>query len=351
LIILLLFWFSGGFNVLDGWIRSFHFSAITTGIIYIGILGLANAFFSLPFDWYSTFVIEERFGFNKTTPSLFIMDKVKGLVLSIVLGVPLIAVILWFFETTGSNAWLYCWVVSVAFSLALQYIAPVWILSLFNKYTPLPEGDLRNAIISFARKVHFPFKEIFVMDSSKRSTKSNAFFTGYGKYRRIALFDTLVSGSTEPEILTILAHEVGHYKKRHIVTGMLLSFLYMGFVFYLLSLFIQKKELFDAFYMNQISIYAGLVFFGLLFEPLSFLSSIAFNAFSRHNEREADQYAIQTTSDHQNLISALKKLYANNLANLTPHPLYVFLNYTHPPLLERIRLIRAAEEQQTDKTA
>ncbi|HSE42693.1 MAG TPA: M48 family metallopeptidase [Acidobacteriota bacterium] len=350
LVVLLAFWFSGGFNALDEWVRSFDFSTITTGIIYIGILGLANSILSLPFDLYSTFVIEERFGFNKTTLRLFFIDRIKGLMLALVLGVPLIAVILWFFERTGSNAWLYCWIVSVAFSLALQYIAPVWILSLFNKYTPLPDGDLRHAILNYAQKVHFPFKEIFVMDSSKRSTKSNAFFTGFGKYRRIALFDTLVSGSTDPEILTILAHEVGHYKKRHIITGMLLSFLYMGFVFYLLSIFINKNELFDAFYMKHVSVYAGLVFFGLLFEPISFLSSIAFNAFSRHNEREADQYAIETTSDYQNLISALKKLYANNLANLTPHPLYVFLNYTHPPLLERIRLIRATEEHQRNQT-
>jgi STE24 endopeptidase len=343
--VLLVFWFSGGFNALDHWVLNFNLGPITIGILYIGILGFANSILSIPFDWYSTFVIEERFGFNKTTPWLFIIDHLKGYALAAILGIPLLAVILWFFERSGNNAWLYCWLVSVAFSLALQYIAPVWILRLFNKYTPLPEGELRHAILAYARKVQFPFKEIFVMDGSKRSTKSNAFFTGFGKYRRIALFDTLVSGSTDPEIVSVLAHEVGHYKKKHIITGMILSFLYMLFVFYLLSIFIDRKKLFDAFYMDYPSVYAGLVFFGLLFEPLSFLFSIAFNALSRHNENEADQYAVETTTDRQNLISALKKLYANNLANLTPHPLYVFLNYTHPPLLERIQRIRSAEEQ------
>ena len=345
LIIMLWFWFSGGFNALDHWVRSFGLSTIPTGILYIGILGIANSVLSLPFDWYSTFVIEERFGFNKTNPALFILDRLKGFVLAIILGTPLLWVILWFFDRAGSNAWLYCWLVSVGFSLALQYVAPVWILRLFNKYTPLPEGNLRHAILAYAQKVRFPFKEIFVMDGSKRSTKSNAFFTGFGKYRRIALFDTLVSGSTDPEIVSVFAHEVGHYKKKHIIVGMLLSFLYMGFVFYLLSIFINRKELFDAFYIDHPSIYAGLVFFGLLFEPLSFLFSIAFNALSRYNENQADQYAVETTKDTRNLISALKKLYANNLSNLTPHPLYVFLNYTHPPLLERVRRIASAEEQ------
>jgi STE24 endopeptidase len=344
LIVMLVFWFSGGFNAVDHWVRSFSLSTIPTGILYIGILGMASSILSLPFDLYSTFVIEERFGFNKATLKLFIADRLKGLALAIVLGTPLLWAILWFFQRAGSYAWLYCWLVSVGFSVALQYLAPVWILRMFNKYTPLPEGDLREAIFAYAEKVRFPLKEIFVMDASKRSTKSNAFFTGFGKNRRIALFDTLVSGSTNPEIVSVLAHEVGHYKKKHIFHGMLINLFYMGFVFYLLSIFINREGLFDAFYMDYPSVYAGLVFFGLLFEPLSFLTSIAFNALSRRNENQADQYAIETTLDRQNLISALKKLYSNNLSNLTPHPLYVFLNYTHPPLLERIRRIRSSEE-------
>ncbi len=342
LAVLLIFWFSGGFHFLDHWVQSFGLSSIPTGILYIAILGFANQILVLPFDIYSTFVIEEHFGFNKMTPRLFVIDRLKGLALVVLIGGPVLALILWFLERTGDDAWLYCWSFSVIFSLAFQYVAPVWILSLFNRYTPLPEGELRSAIRAYAESVGFPFQEIYVMDSSRRTTKTNAFFIGFGKYRRIVLFDTLVSGSTIDEILAVLAHEVGHFKRKHIIVGMLLGFLHLGLVFYLLSLFLNQKELFDAFYMDRRSIYAGLVFFGLLFEPVSFLLSIAFNALSRHNEVEADRYAVETTPDREKLVLALKKLYSTNLANLIPHPFYVFLNYTHPPLLERVRAIRAA---------
>jgi STE24 endopeptidase len=341
-IVLIIFWFAGGFNWLDQWAGSYGWSTIPTGVIYIGILAIANLILALPFDLYSTFVIEEKYGFNKTTPRLFVIDRVKGLVLSIIIGVPVLALIMWFLEFTGDRAWLYCWIFSVAFSLAFQYVAPVWILSLFNKYTPLPEGELRWAIKAYAESVGFPFREIYVMDSSRRSTKTNAFFIGFGKYRRIVLFDTLVANSSIDEIIAVLAHEVGHYKKKHIITGMILGFVHVGVVFYLLSLFLNNKELFDAFYMEKPSVYAGLLFFGLLFEPISFLIGIAFNALSRRNEYQSDHYAVQTIPDREKLVSALKKLYTTNLANLVPHPVYVFLNYTHPPLLQRIRAIRAA---------
>ncbi|MCI0614485.1 M48 family metallopeptidase [bacterium] len=342
LIVLIIFWFAGGFNLLDQWARSFAWSTIPTGLVYIGILAVANIIVSLPFDLYSTFVIEEKYGFNKTTPHLFVIDRLKGVALTILIGAPVLALIMWFLEFTGERAWLYCWIFSVVFSLAFQYVAPVWILSLFNKYTPLPEGELREAINAYSQSVGFPFREIYVMDSSRRSTKTNAFFIGFGKYRRIVLFDTIVANSSIDEIIAVLAHEVGHYKKKHIVLGMILGFLHMGLVFYLLSLFLNKKELFDAFYMETPSVYAGLLLFGLLFEPISFLISIAFNALSRRNEYQSDHYAVQTIPDREKLVSALKKLYATNLANLIPHPIYVFLNYTHPPLLERIRAIRAA---------
>ncbi len=342
LIVLIIFWFAGGFNLLDQWVRSFGWATIPTGLVYIGILAVANIIVSLPFDLYSTFVIEEKYGFNKTTPHLFVIDRLKGVALTILIGAPVLALIMWFLEFTGERAWLYCFIFSVAFSLAFQYVAPVWILSLFNKYTPLPEGELREAIKAYSQSVGFPFREIYVMDSSRRSTKTNAFFIGFGKYRRIVLFDTIVANSSIDEIIAVLAHEVGHYKKKHIVLGMILGFLHMGLVFYLLSLFLNKKELFDAFYMETPSVYAGLLLFGLLFEPISFLISIAFNALSRRNEYQSDHYAVQTIPDREKLVSALKKLYATNLANLIPHPIYVFLNYTHPPLLERIRAIRAA---------
>lgn len=341
-IVLIIFWFAGGFNWLDQWVRSYGWSTIPTGLVYIGILAVANLILALPFDLYSTFVIEEKYGFNKTTPRLFVIDRIKGLALSIIIGTPVLALIMWFLQFTGDRAWLYCWIFSVVFSLAFQYIAPVWILSLFNKYTPLPEGELREAINTYAGSVGFPFREIYVMDSSRRSTKTNAFFIGFGKYRRIVLFDTLVANSSIDEIIAVLAHEVGHYKKKHIITGMILGFLHIGLVFYLLSLFLNKRELFDAFYMEKISVYAGLLFFGLLFEPISFLIGIAFNALSRRNEYQSDHYAVQTIPDREKLVSALKKLYATNLANLIPHRVYVFLNYTHPPLLQRIRAIRSA---------
>src|SRR5262245_30758910 len=341
-IVLIIFWFADGFNLLDQWVRGFGWSTIPTGLVYIGILAIANLILSLPFDLYSTFVIEEKYGFNKTTPRLFVIDRIKGLALSVIIGAPVLALIMWFLEFTGDRAWLYCWIFSVVFSLAFQYVAPVWILSLFNKYTPLPEGELRWAIKAYAETVGFPFREIYVMDSSRRSTKTNAFFIGFGKYRRIVLFDTLVANSSIDEIIAVLAHEVGHYKKKHIITGMVLGFLHICLVFYLLSLFLNKKELFDAFYMEKQSVYAGLLFFGLLFEPISFLIGIAFNALSRHNEYQSDHYAVQTIPDREKLVSALKKLYATNLANLIPHPVYVFLNYTHPPLLQRIRAIRAS---------
>jgi STE24 endopeptidase len=341
-IVLIIFWFAGGFNWLDQWVRSYGWSTIPTGLVYIGILAVANLILSLPFDLYSTFVIEEKYGFNKTTPRLFMIDRIKGLALSIIIGTPVLALIMWFLEFTGDRAWLYCWIFSVAFSLAFQYVAPVWILSLFNKYTPLPEGELRWAIKAYAEAVGFPFREIYVMDSSRRSTKTNAFFIGFGKYRRIVLFDTLVANSSIDEIIAVLAHEVGHYKKKHIITGMILGFLHVGLVFYLLSLFLNKKELFEAFYMEKQSVYAGLLFFGLLFEPISFLIGIAFNALSRRNEYQSDHYAVETIPDREKLVSALKKLYATNLSNLIPHPVYVFLNYTHPPLLQRIRAIRSA---------
>lgn len=340
LAILLLFWFSGSFDFLDRIVRGWSLSPVLTGILYIGILSFGGMILNLPLNIYSTFVIEEGYGFNRTTARTFIMDRVKGLVLSCVLGVPFLALVLWFFDRTGSSAWLYCWLFAVALSVILQFIAPVWIMPLFNKFTPLDDGDLKYAILAYARSVGFAFKEIFVVDSSKRTSKTNAYFTGFGRNKRIALFDTLVKESTVLEIVAILAHEVGHYKKKHILIGMFLSFLYTGFVFYLLSLFIGNRRLFEAFYMQEVSAYAGLLLFGMLYEPISFLLSILFNALSRHNERQADRYAVETTPDREQLVSALKKLYATNLGNLNPHPLFVILNYSHPPLLERIHRIR-----------
>ena len=340
LVVLLLFWFFGGFNILDQIVRGWGLHPILTGILYIGILSGAGFVLNLPSDIFSTFVIEELFGFNRTKLRVFITDRLKGLALVSLLGIPFLALVLWFFDRMGSSAWIYCWLISIVISFLLQFITPAWILPLFNKYTPLPDGDLKDAIAAYAREVRFAFKEIFVVDSSKRSSKTNAFFTGFGRNKRIALFDTLVKDSTIPEIVAILAHEVGHYKRKHIVAGIFLGFLNSGLIFFLLSLFIGNRGLFDGFYMQDVSNYAGLLFFAMLYEPISFLLSIPFHALSRHNERQADRYAVETIPDREQMVSALKKLYSTNLGNLNPHPLFVILHYSHPPLLERIRAIR-----------
>ncbi|MCJ7812212.1 M48 family metallopeptidase, partial [bacterium] len=291
LIIILLFWFGGGFNMLDTIVRSWKLHPIWTGLIYIGILMLFRLLVSLPFTIYATFIIEERFGFNKTTPITFIKDLIKGLVLSILIGGPLMGGMLAFFQYAGSLAWLTCWIVTTCVALFLQYIAPTWIMPLFNKFTPLEEGDLKNSILSYAQSVKYPLSGIFVMDGSKRSTKSNAFFTGFGKNKRIALFDTLIKKHQIPEMVAILAHEIGHYKKKHILRGMIISIIHMGIMFYLLSLFISQKAMFNAFYMDQISIYAGMLFFGLLYSPIELILSVFMNRVSRKNETEADRFA------------------------------------------------------------
>jgi STE24 endopeptidase len=337
LIVTLAFWFTGGFNILDQFVRDWNLHAIWSGLIYIGIILIARFIFSLPFGIYSTFVIEEKFEFNKTTPLVFITDILKGLLLSILIGGPLLAGLLYFFAAFGDVAWLYCWGAVTLFSLFIQFIAPTWIMPLFNKFTPLEDGDLKSAIVSYAEKVNYPLKGLFVMDGSKRSTKSNAFFTGFGKNKRIALFDTLIAKHTVPELVGVLAHEIGHYKKKHILKSMIISILHMGVLFFLLSIFLSHEGLFAAFYMEQTAVYTGLIFFGMLYAPVEMILSVIMQIFSRKNEYEADRYAADTTEDAPSFISALKKLSADNLSNLTPHPLYVFLNYSHPPVLQRIR--------------
>ena len=344
LLVTLVFWFAGGFNYLDEIVRSWSLGPIWTGLLYIGILILARSAISLPFSIYSTFAIEERYGFNKTTPKTFILDLIKGTALGIVIGGAVLAGVLYFFEYAGPYAWLYCWIAVTLFSLVMQFIAPTWIMPLFNKFTPLEEGDLRSAIMDYARSVKYPLENLFVMDGSKRSSKSNAFFTGFGKHKRIALFDTLIENQTVPEIVAVLAHEIGHFKKKHILQGMVIGILHTGVMFYLLSIFLSHQGLFEAFYMENAAatpIYAGLIFFGMLFSPIEMILSVFMQIFSRKNEFEADRYAAETTGDPESMVSALKKLSAHNLSNLTPHPFYVFLNYSHPPVLERIRAIRA----------
>ena len=344
LVVILSFWFFGGFNWLDNLVRQWGLASVWTGDCYIAILLILRSLLSLPFSIYSTFVIEERFGFNKTSVKTFILDILKSAVLAIVIGGPILTAILAFFIFAGTFAWLYCWIATTAVMLVLQFIAPTWIMPLFNKFTPLEAGDLRESIFSYAKSVNFTLENIFIMDGSKRSEKSNAFFTGFGKNKRIALFDTLIKNHSTNELVAVLAHEIGHYKKKHIITGMLISILHIGVMFYLLSFFLSRKELFDAFLMDHISVYAGIIFFGLLFTPLEFVLSLALNFLSRKHEFEADRWSADTTLHPDELVSALKKLSVHNLSHLTPHPLYVFFHYSHPPVLQRIRRLHQPQQ-------
>lgn len=340
LLLVLVFWFAGGFDRLDLWVRGWELGPVWTGLAYIGLLIVGRSILSLPFSIYSTFVIEERFGFNKTTPKTFILDMLKGTALGLVLGGPLLAGILAFFQFGGAYAWAYAWAVVTVFTLIIQFVAPRWIMPLFNKFEPLERGELREEIEDYADKVDFPLQEVYVMDGSKRSSKSNAFFTGFGKNKRIALFDTLINQHTVGELVAVLAHEIGHYKKKHIQKSMAISILHTGVIFLLLSVFLKEQGLFDAFYMQHMSVYAGLIFFSLLYSPVEMILSMVMQAFSRKHEYEADGFATETIEQPENMVTALKKLSRDNLSNLTPHPFYVFLNYSHPPVLQRIRAIR-----------
>lgn len=339
-LITILFLLLGGFNMVDLWARSFGFSEIITGLIFTGILILFSFLSGLPFSVYSTFVIEEQFGFNKTTVQTFIFDIIKGSALIIVIGTPILTLILWFFMSTGTYAWFFCWVGVFIISLFLQFIAPVVIMPLFNKFSPIEEGVLKDDILRYANQENFKLQGIYTMDGSKRSSKLNAFFTGLGKFRKIVFYDTLLEKLTESEIIAILAHEMGHFKLKHITKMIVGSAVQTGILFYLLSLFLHSKDLSTAFSMQHMSIYSSLVFFGFIYSPVSTLTSIIFNVISRKHEYAADKYAAVTTAQPELLIEGLKKLTIANLGNLTPHPLHVFLHYSHPPVLMRIKKLQ-----------
>ena len=343
LVVLLVFWFAGGFNWFNEVVSGWNMVPLVSGLLFIGLLFLANNLLSLPFSIYGTFVIEARFGFNRTTPRTFFLDRMKGLGLLVVLGGLLIAGILALFQYAGAFAWLYCWAVVTVFTLVMQYITPTLLMPLFNKFSPMEEGELKDAIMGYAGSVKFPIKNVMVMDGSKRSSKSNAFFTGFGRNKRIVFFDTLIAKHEVSEMVAILAHEVGHYKKKHILKGTIFSILHAGVIFFLLSLFLTNVGLYQAFQMEQQPVYAGLLFFGLLYTPIELVLSIVMNIFSRKNEYEADRFAANTIANPSGMVNALKKLSAVNLTNLTPHPFYVFLNYSHPPLLQRIQAIRSGK--------
>lgn len=347
LFILLTFWLLGGFVWLDDVVSGFGMGPILTGLAYLGLLSVGSMLISLPFSIYSTFVIEKKFGFNKTTVATFISDLVKSLILAAVIGGPLLALILWIFGNVP-NAWLWAWALVTVFSLLLTYLAPTYIMPLFNKFTPLEDGELKEEIHKMAEKCDFPLTELFVIDGSKRSTKANAFFTGFGKNKKIALYDTLIEEQSTDELVGVLAHEIGHFKRKHIVQRIILSIVQTAVIFYLIGLFTtpgtaMSDAIYGAFLFppEQQPLYVGLALFGILFKPISFLLELAMNLWSRKHEFQADHYAKVHQETPEHLISALKKLSAQNLSNLTPHPLLVFLEYSHPPVLQRIHALRS----------
>lgn len=344
LAIILIFILMGGFNIVDQWARNFHLGPILTGLIFAGVLLLTFQILHLPFSAYHTFVIEEKYGFNKTTVKTFILDILKSWLLIALISGAAFSGILWFFGKAGNLAWLYCWMAITLFQIFLMFIAPVVIMPLFNKFIPLEEGELRKAIEGYAESQGFKMKGVFKMDGSKRSTKSNAFFTGFGRFRRIVLFDTLIEKHTVDELVSVLGHEIGHYRKKHILKFMVISTIIMGLMFFILSLFINNPGLFSAFKMEEISIYASLFFFGFLYAPINMVFSVLVNVLSRKHEYEADAYAASTYRQPEAMITALKKLSVDNLSNLIPHPLKVFLQYSHPPVMKRIQAIRGIKE-------
>jgi STE24 endopeptidase len=339
LAVMLPVFFLGGFGWLDNLVNGLTGNYIVHVLLYFGLLALVSDFLTTPFAVYNTFVLEERYGFNRTNVKTFILDKIKGWLLGALIGGGLLALITWIYMLTGKWFWLIALGVVTLFSLFMTMFYSNIIVPLFNKQAPLEAGSLRSSIEDFAKKVSFKLDNIYVMDGSKRSSKANAYFTGLGPKKRIVLFDTLISDLEEEEIVAVLAHEVGHYKKKHTTTGLVLGTIQMAITFYLFSLFVGVDSFAVALGGEEASFHLGLVAFGILYSPISMLVGLGTNALSRHNEYQADRFAREEFIADR-LVSSLKKLSKNNLSNLTPHPVYVFFHYSHPPLLQRIRALK-----------
>ena len=329
----------GVFGFLDDFVRAKSSNSIYSGLVFFGILFIINDIINLPFSFFKNFVIEEKFGFNKMTISIFIKDKLKSYLLVFFIGGITMFSILSFFYYFETYGWLIVWIFLTIFSILIQPIFIHLIAPMFNKFSPLNDGELKSAITKYSKKINFPISRIDVMDGSKRSNHSNAYFTGFGKSKRIALFDTLINNHSIEEIVSVVAHEAGHYKKKHIFFGMILGVIQTGLMLFLFNFIINEVALYKVFGVSEPSIYSGLVFFGLLFTPINMILSLISLSISRKNEFEADQYALDTTNNPQALISMLKGLASDNLSHLTPHPFTVFLQYTHPPIYERVKKI------------
>ncbi len=328
----------GGFAFLDNFARQFSSNEIVIALIFFGVLGFAADILSTPFSIYSTFVIEQKYGFNNTTVKTFIFDKLKGWLLAIIIGGGLIALLVYIYMVCGNNFWWIAWLALSFFMIFMTMFYSSIIVPLFNKQTPLEEGELRTAIEAFADKTGFKLNNIFVIDGSKRSNKANAYFSGLGSKKRIVLYDTLIKNHTTEELVGVLAHEIGHYKKKHTQKGIVISLLQSGLMLFLLSFFLSNPILSQALGVSIKSFHIGILAFGMLYSPLSTILSIAMNILSRKHEYEADHFAA-VNYQPEALITALKKLSVDNLSNLRPHPAYVFFHYSHPPLLKRIEAL------------
>lgn len=328
-----------GFEYVDNIARSYSDNPIIIALIFFGIIMIASDIITTPFAYYKTFVIEEKFGFNKTTKKTFVLDKFKGLLMMAVIGGGLIALIVWFYQITGDQFWLYAWGIVTVFTVFMNMFYSKLIVPLFNKQTPLEDGDLRNKISAYAASVGFNLEKIFIIDGSKRSTKANAYFSGFGNEKRVTLYDTLVNDLDDEEIVAVLAHEVGHYKKKHIIFNLVTSILLTGLTLFVLSIFISNPLLSNAIGVEEQSFHVGLIAFGLLYSPISEITGLIMNYVSRVFEYQADDYA-KNTYKAEPLITSLKKLSKNSLSNLTPHKAYVFMHYSHPTLLERVRNLK-----------
>ena len=336
LITTLLFFFFNGFSIVDEIARGFSNNIIIITLIFFGIIIIGSDIISIPFSLYKTFVIEEKFGFNKSTKKLFFLDKIKGLLMTIILGGSILSIITWFYEFTGNYFWIYTWLLITTFSVFLNMFYSKLIVPLFNEQTILEEGDLKNEIVKYVNSVGFKANNIYVLNGSKRSTKANAYFSGFGNQKRITLYDTLINDLENNEIVAVLAHEVGHYKRKHILYNLTSSIILTGFALFVLSLFIKTPLLSLALGVSHPSFHIGLIAFGILYSPVSQILGVFMNYMSRNFEYQADNYAKNTFSASP-LISSLKKLSKNSLSNLTPHYLYVFFHFSHPTLLDRIK--------------
>jgi STE24 endopeptidase len=329
----------GGFGYINAVLITYISNPTALSLVFFGVIYFASDIISIPLQLYGTFVIEEKYGFNKMNIGTFIADKFKGYALAIILGGVIIGLLLLLIQWLGPNFWIVFWVFISGFMVIMNMFYTSLIVPIFNKLAPLEDGDLKNSIISYCSKVSFPLDNLFVIDGSKRSAKANAYFSGFGGKKKIVLYDTLIKDHSNEELVAVLAHEVGHYKRKHIIQSMVISVLTVGVTLYLLSLLIFNKDLSIALGATQNTMHLNLIAFGILYSPISTLTGLAMTILSRKNEYEADDFA-KNTFGSEALVSALKKLSANNLSNLTPHPLYVFFNYSHPPLLARIRNLK-----------